>query len=97
MLVNFKRRDIIVLSEWKNILTTHDYEEGELESSQSGGYSLDFKINKASFNTQVENISLHYISYKYSSSHHYKSLIFWEKFKVKSQSGKMVWLWLIDF
>ena len=46
----------------ENILTTHDYEKGEFASSQSGGYNLDFKINKASLNNQVENISLHYIS-----------------------------------
>ena len=45
----------------ENILTTHNYEKGEFVSSQSGGYGLDFKINNASLNTQVENISLHYI------------------------------------
>ena len=32
----------------ENILTIHDYEKGEFASSQSGGYGLDFKINKAS-------------------------------------------------
>ena len=46
----------------ENILTTHDYEKEEFTSSQSGGNGLDFKINKASLNTQVENISFHYIS-----------------------------------
>ena len=58
---NFKRRDIIVIIRVENIITTHDYEKGEFASSQSGGYCLDFKINKASLNIQVENISLHYI------------------------------------
>ena len=43
MLINFKRQDIIVLFEWKNILITHDYEKGEFASSQSGGYNLDLK------------------------------------------------------
>ena len=54
MLVNFKRRDIIVISEWKNILPTHGYEKGEFASSQSGGYGLDFKINNASCDTVAE-------------------------------------------
>ena len=62
MLVNFKRQDVIVIVRVENILATHNYEKVEFASSQSGGYSLDFKINKASLNTQVENISLHYIS-----------------------------------
>ena len=46
----------------ESILTTHNYEKGEFASSQSGGYGLDFKINKASLNTQVEiSHSLHII------------------------------------
>ena len=57
----------------ENILNIHNYEKGEFASYQSGGYSLDFKINKVSLNTQVENISLHYISYKYNSPHNYKN------------------------
>ena len=76
----------------ENILTTHNHEKGEFASSQSGGYALDFKINNASLNTQVENISLQYIPSKYSSSHHYKdsqeSIFLRKKFKEKIQSGK---------
>ena len=64
---------MIVIIRVENIPTTHNHEKGDFASSQRGGYGLDFKINKASLNTQVENISLHYISYKYSSSHHYKN------------------------
>ena len=56
----------------ENILTTHNHEKGEFASSQSGGYGLDFKINNASLDTQVGNISLHYILKKYSCLHHYK-------------------------
>ena len=56
------RWNIIVIVRVENILTTHNHEKGEFASSQSGGYGLDFKINNASLNTQVENISLHYIS-----------------------------------
>ena len=61
MFVNFKRSDINVIVHVENILTTHNHEKGEFGSSQSGGYGLDFKINNASLNTQVENISLDYI------------------------------------
>ena len=46
MLVNFKRRDIIIIVRVENILTIHNYEKGEFSSSQSGGYGLDFEINK---------------------------------------------------
>ena len=59
--LNFKRRDVIIIIRVENILTTHNYEKGEFASSQSGEYGLDFKINNASLNTQVENISLQYI------------------------------------
>ena len=87
MLVNFNKWDITVLFEWKNILITHDYEKGEFSSSQRGGYGLDFKINKASLNTQVENISVHYISINIVvriTTRIDKSLIFWENFKYKN-------------
>ena len=47
MLVNFKKQAIIDIVHMENILTTHNYEKGEFMSSQSGGYGLDFKINKA--------------------------------------------------
>ena len=75
----------------ENILTTHDYEKGEFASSQSGGYGLVLKSTKP-YSKHKWKIS-HFTTYHRSivvciTTRIDKSLIFWENFKLKSQSGK---------